>query len=69
MSLPWQRHLLKAAEDVIQHIDTTQEQMFMFLEGGAGVGKTQCAKAIYESVNRYFGCKPGEDSNIITTQQ
>ena len=25
--------------------------------------------AIYESVNRYFGCKPGEDPNIITTQQ
>ena len=25
---------------IIQHIDSTQEQMFMFLEGGAGVDKT-----------------------------
>ena len=53
---------------IIQHIDTTQQQMFIFLEGGAGVGKTQCAKTIYESISRYFGCKPGEDPNIITTQ-
>ena len=54
---------------IIQHKGTTQEQMFIFLEGGAGVGKVQCAKVIYESVKRYFGCKPGEDANIITTQQ
>ena len=53
---------------IILHVDATQEQMFIFLENGAGVGKTQCAKAIYESVNRYFGYKPGEDPNIITTQ-
>ena len=63
------RKQIEICTHIIQHIDTTQEQMFMFLEGSAGIGTTQCAKAIYESVNRYFGCKPGEDPNAITTQQ
>ena len=28
---------------VIQHLDMSEEQICLFLEGGAGVGKTQCA--------------------------
>lgn len=45
---------------VIQHLDTSEEQIFLFLEGGAGVGKTQCAKAMHQSVIRYY-IKAGEN--------
>ena len=33
----------KICTHIIQHTDTTQEQMLMLLEDSAGVGKTQCA--------------------------
>ena len=28
---------------IIQHLDTSEKQMCLFLAGGAGLGKLQCA--------------------------
>ena len=33
--------------------------MHIFIEGGAGAGKTKAAKAIYESINRFYRTQPG----------
>ena len=35
---------------IIQSIDTQPDPIYIFIEDGAGVGKTQLAKAIYQSV-------------------
>ena len=51
---------------IIQHLDTSEKQMCLFLEGGAGVGKTQCAQAIHQSVITYCATA-GEDPNDIRT--
>ena len=37
----------------------------IFLEVGAGVGKTQGAKAVYESVTRYYNTQPGESPDNL----
>ena len=40
--------------------------MCLFLEGGAGVGKIQCAQAIHQSIIRYYATA-GEDPNDART--
>ena len=35
---------------VLQAIDTQNDPIHIFIEGGAGVGKTQVAGAIYQSI-------------------
>ena len=35
---------------IIQSIDTQTDPLYIFIEGGACVGKTQLAKAIYQSL-------------------
>ena len=39
--------------------------MHIFIEGGAGVGKTKAAKAIYESMNRFYRTQPGIDPDQV----
>ena len=51
---------------VIQWIQRRTEPMHIFIEGGAGVGKTKTAKAIYESMNRFYRTQPGVDPDKYT---
>ena len=39
--------------------------MHIFIEGGAGVGKTKAAKATYESMNRFYRTQPGVDPDQV----
>ena len=39
--------------------------MHIFIVGGAGVGKTNAAKAIYESMNRFYRTQPGVDPDQV----
>ena len=39
--------------------------MHIFIEGGAEVGKTKAAKAIYESMNRFYRTKPWVDPDQV----
>ena len=50
---------------VMQWIQTRTEPMHIFTEGGAGVGKTKTAKAIYESMNRFYRTQPGVDPDQV----
>ena len=50
---------------VIQWIQTRTEPMHIFIEGGAGVGKTKAAKAIHESMNRFYRTQPGVDPDQV----
>ena len=51
-------HVLKAG-------DTQNDQMCIFIEGGAGVGKPQVAKAIYHSLEKFYSSQPGENPDDI----
>ena len=46
---------------VMQWIQTKTEKLHIFIEGGAGVGKTMAAKAICESMNRFYRTQPGSN--------
>ena len=46
---------------IIEWIQTKSEPLHIFIEGGAGVRKTHVAKAIYQSMERFYGAQPGED--------
>ena len=50
---------------VMQWIQTKTEPIHIFIEGGAGVGKTKAAKAIYESMNRFYRAQPGTNPDQI----
>ena len=45
----------------MQWIQRKTEPMHIFIEGGAGVGKTKVARAIHESMNRFYRTQPGTD--------
>ena len=46
---------------IMEGIQTRSEPLHIFIEGGAGVGKTHGAKAMYQSMERFYGAQPGED--------
>ena len=50
---------------VMQWIQTKTDPMYIFIEGGAGVGKTKAAKAIYESMNRFYRAQPGTNPDQV----
>ena len=50
---------------VIQWIQTRTEPKHIFIESGAGVGKTKAVKAIYESMNRFYRTQPGVDPDQV----
>ena len=58
---------------VMQWIHTKTDPMYIFIEGGAGVEKTKAAKAIYESMNRFYraqlGTNPDQLHCIVLAQQ
>ena len=45
----------------MEWIQTMSEPPYIFIEGGAGVRKSCVAKAIYQSMERFYGAQPGED--------
>ena len=47
--------------DVLHHAKTSDEPIYRFLSGGAGVGKTHVTLALYQSLYRYLNSKPGVD--------
>ena len=49
----------------MQGIQTGTEPMHISIEGGAGVGKTKAAKAIYGSVNRFYITQSGVDPDQV----
>ena len=50
---------------IMQWIQTKTEAMHIFIEGGAGVGKTRAAKAICESMNRFYKAQPGTNPDQL----
>ena len=48
---------------VMEQLTNTDKKMYIFLEGGAGVGKTQVANALNASINRLFRKSHTEDPN------
>ena len=44
---------------VMHKIHDTKEQMCIFIEGGAGVGKTLLGRALSETITRYYQRQPG----------
>ena len=50
---------------VLKAVDTQNDQMCIFIEGGAGVGKTQVAKAIYQSLEKFYSSQPGENPDDL----
>ena len=48
---------------VMEQLTNTDNKMYIFLEGGAGVGKTQVANALNASINRLFRKSHTEDPN------
>ena len=44
---------------VMHKIHDTKEQMCIFIEGGAGVGKTLLGRALSETITRYYRRQPG----------
>ena len=48
---------------VMEQLTNADKKMYIFLEGGAGVGKTQVANALNASINRLFRKSHTEDPN------
>ena len=49
----------------MEWIQTKTEPHHIFIEGGAGVRKTRVAKAMYQSMERFYGTQPGENPEYI----
>ena len=48
---------------VIEQLKNNCEQMFIFIEGGAGVGKTLLGHALCETITRFHKKKTGNADN------
>ena len=48
---------------IMEWIQTKSEPLHIFIEGGAGVRKIHVAKAKYQSVERFYGAQPDEDTD------
>ena len=46
---------------VMHQLENNSEQMFIFVEGGAGVGKTVLGHALCETIVRYYRKQPGHE--------
>ena len=57
-------------DHILFNIKTNPEQMFLFLSGGAGVGKSRVTKCVYQALIRHFNTTAGdnpEQLNILLT--
>ena len=50
---------------VLKAVDTQNDEMCIFIEGVAGVGKTQVVRAIYHSLEKFYSSQPGENPDNI----
>ena len=48
---------------IMQNLQSVEHKMYIFIEGGAGVGKTQVANALTASINRFYRKRHTEDPN------
>ena len=48
---------------IMHQLENNTDQMFIFLEGGAGVGKTCVGRAMCETITRHFQKQPGHIDN------
>ena len=48
---------------VMHQLENNTEQMFIFVEGGAGVGKTVLGRALCETIVRYYRKQPGQEDS------
>ncbi|XP_071855229.1 uncharacterized protein [Apostichopus japonicus] len=59
------RSLNKKQKDFFYYVlhwcKTKQEPLYTFLTGGAGVGKSQVLKALYNALLKYYSSQPGSD--------
>ena len=45
------------------NLEQSEICIHIFIEGGTGVRKTHVAKAIYQSLERFYGAQPGENAD------
>jgi hypothetical protein len=50
---------------VVEQLMWDEDQMCIFLEGGAGVGKTMCARGLHETIRRFYSTQPGECADMV----
>ncbi len=50
---------------VLQLVKTTNEPFYLFLSGGAGVGKSHLTKVLFQAVYKYLNTRAGEDFHQI----
>ena len=50
---------------VLKHVKTSSEQFFIFLSGGAGVGKTRVTKTIHQALIRHYNTVPGANPECL----
>ena len=48
---------------IMDQLENNCEQMFIFIEGGAGVGKTLLGHALCETITRFYKKKAGPPDN------
>ena len=56
---------MELCTNVIKHIDTSVDQMFICIEAGAGVSEQRLASAIERPVQKYYEKLPGENPDNI----
>ncbi len=63
------RSLNRKQLEIFYHIlhtaKTSGPQQFIFLSGGAGVGKTRVLKAVYQALLKHYNTAEGEDPEAI----
>ena len=55
--------------DIVYHLKTSETQLFRFISGGAGTGKSYVLRALRETLERFFRSRSGTDftHNYCTT--
>ena len=51
---------------VIKHLKTNEDQLLLFISGGAGVGKTKLLECIYQTMIRHYNTKEGTDPDQMS---
>ncbi|XP_063951720.1 uncharacterized protein LOC135153231 [Lytechinus pictus] len=50
---------------VLNKVKTSDEQLLLFLSGGAGVGKTRVIKSLYQALVRHYNTESGSNPDVI----